>query len=109
MTFTLHRCCCKYDISDGSKLIGIYQIFVFIINVVIIILYKEWVWVWMLLFPLLSFSAMVRAQKKDDVARRRHYYIAMVVQLVLMNVGQLSYLIIDTYEVKNKKKCDGDY
>ena len=26
-----------------------------------------------------------------------------------MNVGQLTYLIIDTYKVRNDKKCDGDY
>ena len=61
LTFTLHRCCCKYDISDGTKLIGIYQVLVFFINLAMIIIYKEWPWTWMLIFPLISFIAMIFA------------------------------------------------
>ena len=79
MAFILHRCCCKYDISDGTKLIAIYQMLMIVLNLIMIIAYKEWAWSWMLLFPLLSVLAMVRVQKKDNINTRRRYYIAMLV------------------------------
>ena len=59
MGYTFNRCCCKYDISDGTKLIGMVQLLVFVFNLVICLVWADYEQLWQPLFPLMTFAVFI--------------------------------------------------
>ena len=108
MVYTLNRCCCKYDISDGAKMIGFWQLFVLGLNLTVMLVWKNYPWMWMLLFPLLSVLTFVQMQKKDTLKHRRRFYIMMLLQLIFMNLGQIGFIVYDAIEDDRTQACEDE-